>query len=331
MEINSTTPSTLETDAVLECLKNGIRADLRTLDESRPLIIHPIVYSGIALVSIGGTTVSVRASGEVFVPRPETPGNGKVTLQIGGVASISTAKLFALQRSIRSAFRGTGVFDESTLCIEPGKKAWHIKVDVFIHDADGGIYDAAFAGIYAAITTLRFPHYNQLKDEFSPNQQQRAFRASLSSVPVVVSLAYYEDKIIVDPTAIESKVCDRYSLFMFNEESTQLYYEAKLPGDYLTSRRIALDVAKNRLLILREAVDRFDPKNACEGIKESAKNPPAKHNAYKTAYEPIPLWTGTTEGSFSLDMEFQAITSDPTAPAIEDTQQVHWLESVLLN
>lgn len=49
------------------------------------------------------------------------------------------------------------MIDLTQLCIEEGKSAWNVMIDVYCVDYDGNILEVSLLSIMAALQTLRLP------------------------------------------------------------------------------------------------------------------------------------------------------------------------------
>lgn len=48
-----------------------------------------------------------------------------------------------------------GLLDPKQLCIDPGRAAWAVYVDIYVLDADGSLHDACLLAMLAALSALR--------------------------------------------------------------------------------------------------------------------------------------------------------------------------------
>ena len=63
-----------------------------------------------------------------------------------------------LRVQVSTALRVGRVVDLRGLAIARGRAAWVAYLDLYVLDADGGLYDAALLAALAALSALRLPH-----------------------------------------------------------------------------------------------------------------------------------------------------------------------------
>ena len=63
-----------------------------------------------------------------------------------------------------TALRVGRVVDLGSLAIARGRAAWVAYLDLYVLDADGGLYDAALLAALAALCALRLPHVDVDED-----------------------------------------------------------------------------------------------------------------------------------------------------------------------
>jgi exosome complex RNA-binding protein Rrp42 (RNase PH superfamily) len=107
--------------------------------------------------------------------------------------------------------------DLTTLCVEPGKAAWTVAVDIAPISANGSLFDisalAALIGIRDArkpVITNGVPQYEELTEE----------RLELARLPITVTVYKMGSQFLVDPTQEEERYCDaRLSIATLDEKT----------------------------------------------------------------------------------------------------------------
>ena len=65
-----------------------------------------------------------------------------------------------VRAQVSTALRVGRVVDLGSLAIARGRAAWVAYLDLYVLDADGGLFDAALLAALAALSALRLPHVN---------------------------------------------------------------------------------------------------------------------------------------------------------------------------
>ena len=111
--------------------------------------------------------------------------------------------------------------DLQQLCIDPGRAAWAVYVDIYVLDADGSLHDVCLLAMAAALSTLTLqpavvdeagnvvrPEQVNGSSNGATQQAQQRQRLQLGPLPVSLTCGLYGDKVIVDLTADEEKRVD---------------------------------------------------------------------------------------------------------------------------
>lgn len=126
-----------------------------------------------------------------------------------------------LTEQLTAALSLGGLLDLRQLCIDPGKAAWAVYVDVYVLDADGSLHDVCLLASLAALSTLTLqaatvdeagnvvrPDPAAAAAAAADGQQQGPRRLALGPLPVSLTCGLYGDRIVVDPTAEEEALVD---------------------------------------------------------------------------------------------------------------------------
>ena len=201
-------------------LKENIRYDGRKTDELRGITLERGVIAtaeGSARVKMGETEVLAGVKMEVGTPYPDTPNEG--SLMVGaeflpmaspdfetgapGIDAIELARV--VDRGIREG----GAIDVEKLCIEPGKSAWTVIVDICTINNDGNLQDISALAALAALQDAKFPKLDTVNDSLQIDYKTKTEeKVPLSAVPITVTVFKRGEHLIVDPSEAEEKLYD---------------------------------------------------------------------------------------------------------------------------
>ncbi|KAI5295123.1 hypothetical protein KEM52_002317 [Ascosphaera acerosa] len=179
--------STNEQAFILQALRQNVRLDGRALDELRQVDIEfgDTDDSGHVQVKLGRTSVIVRVSAEVTKPRAERESDGIFTVAVEltdmAIPSFETGRYAwrspspdcdvsadaflcrqseqetHISRTLDKIIRRSNALDTESLCLAKGIACWHVRADVHVVDADGGLVTACCIAILTALQRFRLP------------------------------------------------------------------------------------------------------------------------------------------------------------------------------
>lgn len=205
--------SQLVRNRIMNMLKEGSRIDGRGLLDYRPIEVKCGLIgraNGSAQVSIGSTKVLAGVKVEIGEPFPDIPDQGVLTVNAELVPLASPAfepgppdeTAIELARIVDRTLRETKTLDLKSLCIEPGKRAFVIFLDVYVLDHDGNFIDASTLASILALLNTKMRKFRVeggkliYEDEYVP--------LPVLHTPVTVTLAKPDDgPFIVDPNLEE--------------------------------------------------------------------------------------------------------------------------------
>ncbi len=203
--------SEIRRDHIHRLLEKGKRVDDRAWDEFRPISVQTNVIEsaeGSARVTIGNTEVLVGVKMTVGEPFADTPDRGVLSTNAELIPLASPTfesgppdeNSIELARVTDRGIRESQMVDLEKLCIEKGKEVWIMFTDVYVLDYDGNLFDAAFLGAAAALSTTIVPAKENEKGDDYP--------LPISHMPISVTAVQIENSILVDPTLDEEKVAE---------------------------------------------------------------------------------------------------------------------------
>jgi exosome complex component RRP43 len=182
-------------------------------------------------------------------------GNLVITVEMPPLCSTTTrpgrpsSSSAILTHKITSLFSKLNILDTRQLCIDKGRAAWAVYVDIYILDADGSLLDACLLAAVAALSSLQLKPVevddrgnvvnktNNTMDEDSSDNNSRG-RIQLSMQPSSLTCGLYinnnnttdsngtsEDHLLVDLTSEEEGLVDCVIETTMNERGEMLAME----------------------------------------------------------------------------------------------------------
>lgn len=209
-----------EKDHLKNALNENVRYDGRKRDEFREIFVEKGVVAtaeGSARVKIGETEVLAGVKMELGTPYPDTPNEG--SLMVGaeflamahpdfesgapGIDAIELARV--VDRGIREG----GAIDVKKLCIEEGKAAWTVIVDICTINNAGSLQDASALATVAALEDAVFPEVVEANDRREIDYKHKTKnKLPLDEKPINVTVFKRDEFLFVDPSDSEEKLYD---------------------------------------------------------------------------------------------------------------------------
>ncbi len=201
-------------------LEENTRFDGRKRDEIRPITIEKGVIAtaeGSARVRIGKTEVLAGVKMELGKPYSDTPDEG--SLMVGAeflpMASPNfemgppSIEAIELARVVDRSVREGGAMNVKDLCIEEGKSAWTVIVDICTINDDGNLQDDSALATLAALQDSKLPEVEIVNDEPQINYKKKTDKGlPLSEVPITVTVFKRGEHLFVDPLRSEESLYD---------------------------------------------------------------------------------------------------------------------------
>jgi exosome complex component RRP45 len=329
--LNQTTRlSRTEFSTQREALTAGIRFDRRSFNDPRPLTISLSAHPG-ARIQLGRTSVTALSTAQLAVPHPDRPSKGRHQIKLSCTGFTSHPSLETLEFYFKRLWKKSDLIEEDSLCLKPGEKVWDVVTRVMIHDDDGGLIDCLFLAVYVALSALGFPAFDSTTGALFPPSQRRVHRIAFVMKPVAVTIGFFEDKLIADPSLTEMQIVERYATFVFNEWDQQLLIDAQRPGLIDPARELALEVARRWRARVTDALGEIQ-----DGLL--AVGEPADFIGYEPAKFVVPrlrhrpdfgafeVWQGDVRDDLVVDFfkDVQAVR-DATIDDIDVSDSSDWL------
>ena len=252
----------IKVESVKKLIDSGKRIDDRKFDEFREIHVEkaPVVKAeGSSLVKLGNTTVLVGVKMDVGEPFPDTPEEGVLitSAELVPLASPSfepgppDENSIELARVVDRVIRESKMIDMNQLVIEPGEKVWMVFVDIHVLDYDGNLFDASTLGAVSALSCARIPRYEDGKVIY----EEKTKELPLRDLPVSLTFAKINDKIVLDPNLAEEKAMSARLTVGITQENNVCALQKGGSG-YLTYDEVCniLDMAAEKSKELREVI-----------------------------------------------------------------------------
>lgn len=214
--------SKCEREFVSNCIiKRQKRVDGRELLQGRTIEIVFGKERGCCMVLQGSTRVLVQVSCDITEPKPSTPSEGiiHVNLEFSAMASPdaknylrSSEEFVEAQRAIERCIRDSKCIDLESLCIISASKVWTIRVDIHALNDDGNLAECTTIAAISALAHFRRPEVTVIGNDVTVHsvEEKKPVSLNLHHMPISINLALFDQGkyIVVDPNEMEEKVCD---------------------------------------------------------------------------------------------------------------------------
>lgn len=200
-------------------LDANVRFDGRKRDEMRAISVEKGVVAtaeGSARVKIGDTEILAGIKMELGTPYSDSPNAGSLmvgaeflsmaspTFEMGppGIVAIELARV--VDRGIRES----DAMDMTKLCVEPGKKAWTVIVDLCTINDNGNLMDAASIATVAALEDAKFPVLEKSEggDYVIDYKHKTDVSVEMEHKPINVTVYKSGEHYFIDPTRAEEMI-----------------------------------------------------------------------------------------------------------------------------
>lgn len=249
--------SEVSKDKIFDLLNHEQRIDDRGFEDYREISLKTDYISkaeGSAMVSLGGTTVVAGVKANVSVPFSNSPSQGIIitNTELLAIASrhfeYGPPNKFAVEisRVVDRAIRESPIVDLEGLCIEEGKKAWKLHIDIYILDFDGNIMDAVCLAAVNALLTTRIPTARIVNDEICIDEDNLT-NLPIKNKSVLCTVVKINNRLIVDPNFVEETLMDASISIGFREDGTLCAIQ-KCGLDVLTTKEVmkSMNIAYNK-------------------------------------------------------------------------------------
>ncbi len=249
-------------------LMKGIREDGRSMWDYREIKIEVGTVEkafGSSTVYLGDTVVVTGVNFELGTPFQDSP-DSAILLVEGEILPTASFEAEAgppdeyeieMSRVVDRSLRESGIIDFKKYAIIPGETVLKIFIDFNILNDDGNIIDAAVLGAVSALATADMPDINYIRDNIDEVsniniKEVPRTKFSIEEIPIANTIALYNGKMFVDPTAPEEEIAN--SLITFTHLATGEICSIQLLKGSLSYEEVftALDKAYEKSVEIRD-------------------------------------------------------------------------------
>ncbi|KAI8106870.1 hypothetical protein M9434_001524 [Picochlorum sp. BPE23] len=303
----------LEKEFVLEGLKLRHRTDGRGLFACRPLEFEFGTKDAYCIARLGGSVAYASVIAELDQPMGGRPSEGTIKFNVD-IARAQYSTLFKnkdpvrvnhymieLGRFIERSFRESKAIDLESLCVQAGRRVWHLQVDLKILNDDGNIPDVLG---YAALGVLRVYRRPDVSiDSSVPGglvvhslDDREGVPLTLHHFPVCLTFASFDegDVIVVDPSSLEESTCDgRLTISVTPQGELCAVQKAQGYGmsqtDVMQCIQAGIELAESSCRVLEKALKSHAVARVASRVRRTAGQDSPKRVGFSSESGPAPM------------------------------------------
>lgn len=202
-------PSQIESDFLLESLKESLRLDFRAANEFRPLSISFGADYGSAEILLGQTRVLCRITAAITRPREDRPFDGQFVVNTelspfvgasshhgggGGSGGGQDPEELLISRTLERSVRRSRALDTESLCVVAGRQCWSVRADLHFLNNDGNLLDAACLALTAALRHFRRPDVQVTGEDIRvfSTRERVPVPLQMSHLPICLTFSFFQ-------------------------------------------------------------------------------------------------------------------------------------------
>ncbi|XP_050442502.1 exosome complex component RRP43-like [Adelges cooleyi] len=252
---------------VKDYLAKNVRSDGRGVMEFRVSAInrHPIkTADGSSVVKIGNTSVVCGVRLELGTPKPETPDDGYVLVNVELPSlcykkfrpGIPCDEAMETTSFLNEVCNNCNLINLKDLCICVDKLVWVISFDIYCLNYDGSIADVCLAALLSSINTIQIPEVNYDKETEEINITANTKPLNVNNFPFAITFGIFNEKLLIaDPTEEEEQLS--LSKITIVTNGKDLFSIHKPGGDFIKDGQIqkCIECAMTRACFLTKLVN----------------------------------------------------------------------------
>ncbi|HDJ25848.1 MAG TPA: exosome complex protein Rrp42 [Candidatus Bathyarchaeota archaeon] len=255
--------SKVKKNRILQLISEGRRIDGRGKLDYRDVRVERGIIGtaeGSAMVCLGQTEVVVGVKVGLNVPYPDTPDEGILTVSAELVPLASPTfepgppdeRAIELARVVDRGIRSSKAIPLKELCIEPGKRAYILFVDIYILNHDGNLVDASALAALAALMDTKLLGYRLKADGRAVLDSSIWKPLKVQNYPVAVTIANIGGELVVDPCLDEELAMDAKITITVDKDGKVCAIQKSGPGSFTPDQIMeAIDIAGEKAEELR--------------------------------------------------------------------------------
>ncbi|KAG7666787.1 hypothetical protein Ndes2437A_g08482 [Nannochloris sp. 'desiccata'] len=269
------TISNNEKEFVVKAIKADHRVDGRGTFEYRPIQFQFASDDSSCIVRLGRTMVMASISASLEAPYADRHSEGSITFDVLHTAMAGFGPDFArknedtteLSRLVERGLRESRAIDLEALCVQPGRKVWHLQVDVRILDNCGNATDAVGLAALGALCAFRRPDVTVDPDVpggiiIHSRADREPLPLTLHHLPLPITFAFFEagDVVALDPMSKEEAAASGSFTVTVNPQgelcaAQKAHGVGIQPAQVMQCTRIAATKVKDLTAQLRTALE----------------------------------------------------------------------------
>ena len=214
-------------------------------------------------------------SASLEAPYADRHSEGSITFEVTHTAMAGFGSDFArtkedaveLSRLVERGLRESRAVDLEALCVQPGRKVWHLQVDVRLLDNCGNATDAVGLAALGALCAFRRPDVTVDPDApggiiIHPPTDKEPLPLTLHHLPLPISFAFFEagEVIALDPLSKEEAAASGSFTVTMNPQgelcaAQKAHGVGITPAQVMQCMRIAATKVKDLTAQLRKALE----------------------------------------------------------------------------
>jgi exosome complex RNA-binding protein Rrp42 (RNase PH superfamily) len=272
--------------AMLMIIYNEIPSTRHQHLNSPPLIYSPSCIclqqfasdDSSCIVRLGRTMVMASISASLEAPYADRHSEGSITFDVLHTAMAGYGPDFArknedtteLSRLVERGLRESRAIDLEALCVQPGRKVWHLQVDVRILDNCGNAIDAVGLAALGALCAFRRPDVTVDPDVpggiiIHSRADREPLPLTMHHLPLPITFAFFEagDVVALDPMSKEEAAASGSFTVTVNPQgelcaAQKAHGVGILPAQVMQCTRIAATKVKDLTSQLRKALEEHE-------------------------------------------------------------------------
>ena len=259
------------------------------------------------LARLGDSVAFAAVTASLEQPFGGRPSEGTIQFTIGiAKAQFKTVSkdparvnqyLVELGRFVERSFRESKAVDLESLCVQAGRRVWHIQVDIKILGDDGNIPDVVGLAALGALRAYRRPEVTldpQVPGGLKIHSQEdrEGIALTLHQFPVSVTFAYFDEGLlaVVDATSVEESAANG-TLTVAVTPQGELCAIQKANGCGITQPeimrciRIAIEIAKDTFEKLEGSIKAHEVARVAARVRRLHASPSLYHGHAPSPYQ----------------------------------------------
>lgn len=241
---------------------------------------------------LGRTIATATVTATLEPPYADRQSEGSIRFNIAPppMASLDFARpsddSIEMGRLIERGLRESRAVDVEALCVQAGRRVWHLNVDIRLVDACGNAVDAVGLAALGALCCFRRPDVTIDPDApggviVHPVTEREPLPLTLHHLPLPVTFAFFEegDLLVVDPLAQEEATASgRFTVTTNPYGEVCAAQKARgvgvSPSQLMRCIRIATEKVKELTGLMRKALDAHETARVAARVKRHGRGAP---------------------------------------------------------